>query len=288
LTTLRAFVEAAIDFPEEDIEFIKKEGVVEKLIELSSRINTLSVTYSDGRLLKEGVNVAIIGRPNVGKSSLFNALVGSDRAIVHHTPGTTRDLVTETIQLGGIAFHLTDAAGIREEGHEVELIGIERARKQVEKADLLIMVVEGAESESIAGLDPSRTILCLNKIDLQSPDQIAKALMQFGEKWYAIYSISALKGDGVAEVKKALSSFVTTSNQAKQEGVVITSARHKEALDEAVEYIAKAVSATDENHSAEFIAQHLTQASESLGRITGRVATDDLLDQIFSRFCIGK
>ncbi|MFH1874218.1 MAG: tRNA uridine-5-carboxymethylaminomethyl(34) synthesis GTPase MnmE [Pseudomonadota bacterium] len=289
LTNLRAFVEAAIDFPEEDIEFIKKEGVAEKLKVIASKLQTLISTYADGRLLKDGVKVAIIGKPNVGKSSLFNKLVGSARAIVHYSPGTTRDLVSETIQLEGVAFHLIDAAGIRDEGHEVEMIGIELAREQVKKADLIIRVVDEPKVEELKGLDLQKTILCLNKIDLLTSEQKTSYLKNLGTDWYAVVSVSALEGKGLSDLQKALSLFaVSGKNKGSQEGVVITSARHKQALKEAVVNISEAIKAVKENSSAEFIAEHLTQASGALGQIIGQVSTDDILNQIFSKFCIGK
>ncbi len=289
LTNLRAFVEASIDFPEEDIEFIKKQGVAEKLEDLSNKLQILLSTYAEGRLLKDGVKVAIIGKPNVGKSSLFNCLVGNERAIVHHSPGTTRDLVSETIQIEGIAFQLVDAAGIRNEGHEVEMIGIERAREQIKKADLIIMVVDSPDTEVLNKLDPQKTILCLNKIDLLSSEQSAEYLQQLGTDWFALATISALQKKGISELRTALSSFaVSEKNIGSEEGVVINSSRHKQALDDTVTYIGHAIKAVKENSSAEFIAEHLTQASQSLGQITGQVSTDQVLDQIFSKFCIGK
>ncbi len=288
LTKIRAFVEASIDFPEEDIEFIEKEGIAKKLEDIVSRMRALAETYNEGRIIRDGVRVAIVGKPNVGKSSLFNALVGRDRAIVHHTSGTTRDLVTETEVMGGIVFHLTDAAGFRESDHAVEKIGIEKARDAMGDADIILLVMDGSvppddEDRKISkSLDRERTIVCLNKSDLPRrcgcETQGARCEI----------SVSALKGNGVESLRQALVKRVADQKSLKSEGVVITTARHKEALSQAVNETEAALKVAKEGVSAEFIAHHLRQANEFIGQITGTISTDAILEQIFSRFCIGK
>jgi tRNA modification GTPase len=295
VTSLRAFVEATIDFPEEDIEFITKEKIKERLADLAKGMISLADTYHEGRLLRDGVRVSIVGKPNVGKSSLFNALVGEERAIVHHTSGTTRDLVTETVQIEGVAFHVTDAAGLWDASHEVEKIGIEKTYQAIKQADVILFVVDGSQpidknDENIfKDLDRGKTLVCINKSDLVNPP--IPPLEKGGEGGFedSAIKISALRGDGIDQLKKGLVQL--TQSHGCQEGlesILITSARHKEALDEAIKEVKCANSAVTHGESAEFVAHHLFAAHEALGRITGKVSTEEILDHIFSRFCIGK
>lgn len=288
LTELRAFVEASIDFPEEDVEFIKKEGVETKLAKIQKRISELALTYDEGRILHDGVRVSIVGRPNVGKSSLFNSLVGRERAIVHHVSGTTRDLVTETIKIRGLAFHLTDAAGLRESDHEVERIGIEKARGSISDADIVLLVLDGSQPASGEDLkiynvlDPQRTIVCINKSDL--PRRI-----EFDAKGFHSGGVffSALSGEGIGPLKEML--FQRSRHKRRPaEGIIITSARHRAALDKASNAVLNAIKAAKEEGSTEFVAHHLAQAHEFLGEITGEAGGEAVLNEIFSRFCIGK
>lgn len=290
LTGLRAFVEASIDFPEEDIEIIEKEGITSRLQRISNKVKLLADTYTEGRTIKDGVSVAIVGKPNVGKSSLFNAIVGHERAIVHHAPGTTRDLVKETIQLGGISFHITDAAGLWVGEHEVEKIGIEKARKLVAGSDIVLFVLDGSgdpdgsDYEIYKTLCPEKTVICVNKSDLPPAFRKLPFDSAGGEIEFAL--VSAVTGEGVESLKRTLTFKI--GSKGKNESVVVTSARHKEALDSAIANLGEAIKAARETQSAEFIAQHINLAHESLGRITGQVTTETVLNEIFSRFCIGK
>jgi tRNA modification GTPase len=296
LTGILAFVEASIDFPEEDIEYMEKEKIASRLQQIIEGAKLLADTYTEGRIIKDGVNVTIVGKPNVGKSSLFNAIIGNDRAIVHHAPGTTRDLVKETAQLGGMAFHLTDAAGLWTGEHEVEKIGIEKAKKAIYESDVVIFVLDGSENlddfdyEIYKLLDPLKTITCVNKSDL--PPAFRKLPFGSAENKFAL--VSAVTGEGIDSLKNILvSEVVGTKLSGKtiktgKESIVVTSARHKEALDCAIANLNEAVKAAEERQSAEFIAHHISLAHEALGRITGRVTTESVLNEIFSRFCIGK
>ena len=295
MTSLRAFVEASIDFPEEDIEFIGKEKIRDQLEGIAKRIKALANTYHEGRLLRDGVRVSLVGKPNVGKSSLFNALLGQDRAIVHHTSGTTRDLVTDTIQIGGAAFHMTDAAGLWETSHEVERIGIEKSYQAIKQADVILFVIDGShptdvnDENILRNLDIEKTVLCINKSDLANPP--IPPLEKGGKGGFegSAIRISALCGDGIDVLKERLVQYAQKHTcQAGHESVMITSARHKEALDEAIKEMEFGNQAITDGKSAEFVAHHLFAAHEALGRITGKVSTEELLDHIFSRFCIGK
>jgi tRNA modification GTPase len=283
LTELRAFVEATIDFPEEDIEMIAHAGVVERLAPIRRHLSQLSETYATGRLLSDGVRVVLVGAPNVGKSSLMNLLLGQDRSIVHEVPGTTRDYVDAVWNLNGIAVHLTDTAGLREGQEEVERLGIERSRQKMDEADVVIMVCDGtraltaAEQELVAALPMGRSLVVINKCDLPMPSLVVQGI-----------SISAHTGEGRAGLEESLCSLLQGTGPKDVEGVTISALRHKQALERSIVALTAAESCVTAAGSAEFIAHHLTEASQALGEIVGEVTTDELLGQIFSKFCIGK
>lgn len=288
LTKLRAFVEASIDFPEEDIDFIKKEGIEAKLAAIHKRLTNLAGTYSEGRLMHDGVRVAMVGRPNVGKSSLFNALVGHERAIVHHASGTTRDIVSETVKIKGVAFHFTDAAGLHESEHEVERIGIKKAQDSIADADIVLFVLDGSRAASeedlkiYTSLPAKRTVICINKSDLPKKlDFDVKGLHSGG------VFVSALKKDGIGALKDMLTKRIAAETIG-QESIIITSARHKAALDRASEALLNAIRTAKDGGPADLTAHHLAQAHDIIGEITGKVSSDAVLNEIFSRFCIGK
>jgi len=299
---LRAFVESSIDFPEEDIEFIEQEGVEEKLKKISSELAKLSSTFDEGRLLREGVRVAITGLPNAGKSTLFNQLIGRDRAIVHHVPGTTRDVVSETVSIDGIAFHLHDTAGLRDSSCEVEQSGVALSREEISKADVVLNVVDAIEASDVKlkGVPTDKMIVVYNKCDvvdlslraersnLDSKNQDCRVDLRSPRNDKGEIKISALTGEGIDKLKRALSKFIDEQNTSDSEGVVVTNARHKETIDSAAKHIEEASSALQDKQYVEFLAEHLRQAHETLGTITGETATDAILEEIFSRFCVGK
>lgn len=285
LKNIKAFVEATIDFPEEDTEFIKKEGVSEKLGEIVGSLKKLSASYNEGRLIHDGVRVVIVGKPNVGKSSIMNAILGSNRAIVHHAPGTTRDVIEEDVELNGILFRLIDTAGIRDSECEIEKIGIERARLRLAEADVAMVVLDASrliEEEDKKILDETKNlkrIVVLNKTDQKT----------HGEAGVKVdVEISAKTGEGMGGFKKKLSSLVVPEEGQGNESVIITNLRHKVAIDETLNHLSMAGVAENKNESAEFVAYHLQNAMNSLGKITGEVTTEDVLNEIFSKFCIGK
>ncbi|MBI4212540.1 MAG: tRNA uridine-5-carboxymethylaminomethyl(34) synthesis GTPase MnmE [Deltaproteobacteria bacterium] len=284
LTNLRAFVEATIDFPEEDIDMIDRHGVVQKLTPIEARIAQLLDTYTQGRLIRDGVKVAIVGRPNAGKSSLLNCLAGMERAIVHASPGTTRDVIEVSVSLGGIVFHLSDTAGIREAPGDVEKIGIERSYAAMASADVVLHVIDGTlpihedDRKLFSHLSPSRYLVCVNKADL--PLQVTEGSIKAN-------FISAHTGAGLEALTQELTAFAATKSS---EGATatVTNLRHKEALVEAQHQLQHAKKAILNHDSAEFIAHHLRLAQEALGRIIGLDVTEAMLDRIFSLFCIGK
>jgi len=285
LADLRGEVEASIDFPEEGIEV--SGGLEGRIAEISGRIEGLLATYEAGRLARDGIRTAIVGRPNSGKSSILNRLAGCDRAIVHHEPGTTRDVVEEWVSIDGAAFRLRDTAGMRGGAAEVEAAGIARAREEIEMADLVIAVFDGSaefgheDLEVLDSIADIRSILVINKSDLQN----RIGMGNFGAR--DVLGISAKTGEGFERLKRALSSRASFGS-GLQEGVAITSERHREALLSVQSALAGSMEECRAGGQAECIAQHLRTAHESLGTITGEACTDAILDRIFSRFCIGK
>ncbi len=292
LVRLRAYVEASIDFPEEDIELIQKEGIVNRLGPIQGAIVDLLSTYQEGRIHREGVKTVLVGRPNVGKSSLLNALLGMDRAIVHSKPGTTRDVIEEICQIDGFVFHLFDTAGIREAPEEVEALGVERSRQLLQEADLILWVVDGSASlnkediDFLATLNLPKTIYCVNKTDLGlaiDPDSLVLA-----KDRDRLVKISALRGEGLKELQEKMVGWVKRLTPREGSGLRITKLRHKEALEKALQELHQATLALEEKTAVELIAIHLKKAHESLGLITGSDISEDLLDTIFREFCIGK
>jgi tRNA modification GTPase len=287
---LRAGVEAALDFPEEDIEFLKGSETALRMKAIASKIEGLVATYRSGRLIKEGVSVAIVGRPNVGKSCLFNALVGKERAIVHHVPGTTRDVIDCDVAIGGLVFHLSDTAGIRDDAGEVEGIGIGMAKEQASKADIVVHVFDATSPsapDELSAVDlkaASSRVAVVNKCDMAQNVNV-KSFEGFAGR--RIVKTSAVNGDGIPQLKEVLLEM-TTSELPGREGIVITNARHKALLDDALAAVQGGIAAVECAHGLEIIAQFLSRAHASVAELVGESVGDEVLDRIFSKFCIGK
>lgn len=279
LTRLRVYVEAAIDFSDEPIDFLAEGEVVEGIAALRAQLAHWRQVGAQGLLLRHGVRVAIVGAPNVGKSSLLNALLGEERAIVTELPGTTRDIVRESIVVGGLTLHLFDTAGVRESCDPVEQIGVARTRQAIEMADVLLWVrapdVDDTRvaAELAARVTPSqRRIEVWNKADRFPPPADDPRL------W-----IAARQGEGIERLLAAVCE--TVGFRGVDDEVWLARQRHLEALARADRHLAEAV----ENLTHwEFLAEELRLAHEALGAITGRVDADTLLGVIFSQFCIGK
>ena len=290
LLDLMAKIEAQIDFVEQDVPAQDKKVMSKIINEVEEGLVKLIETYEEGKILKEGLNVVIVGKPNVGKSSLLNSLLQKDRAIVTAIPGTTRDVISDYVNFDGILVRLVDTAGFRVSGDEIEIEGIKRAEKEIQKGDLILLVVDCTlsltEDEKILEkkLQEQNYLVVLNKIDLVQEKAARNFENQFSNK--TSHRVSALLGDGMDNLKK---SIVSRISKLHREGeVVLTNFRHKECLEMALEFLKKSKSGLEKNLSLEFIALDTRKALDKVGEVIGKVYTDDILNQIFSQFCIGK
>ena len=336
LTQICTFVEAYIDFPEEEIEISSKKEMMESAGSILAELESLLKTYEEGRFFREGLGAAIVGRPNVGKSSLLNALLQKDRAIVTNMPGTTRDIIEEYLNINGLPLRIIDTAGIRESHDMAEVEGVKRSLRAIEDADLVIAVVDGSEPlknedfEVLGKIKDKNAIIAINKSDLISPQErksdadslINKvsfplvgnpskerlrafilrsnatengsrsdksgsnsALTDYASR--VIY-ISALKEDGIEELKGAIFNSCVKNWKEQKEGIIITNLRHKIAIQAAHDSLGNALRSMETNQPLEITAIDLRDALDRLGEIVGAVTTDDILNRIFSDFCIGK
>ena len=272
-------LESALEFVEDDLPATEMQAVREKLATAQSGINQLAGTYSSGRLLQAGLKVAIVGRPNVGKSSLFNRLLKHDRAIVTEIPGTTRDTLSHAIDIGGIPVLLTDTAGLRDTTDSIESLGIERTWRAIDDADLVLEVLDADGNDVTDRVEPKTeipSILVFNKCDLTSKriDPLA------------IY-VSALTGEGLDELRAAILELFNRADRS-QDGLLITNARQYELLTRAADELDSASRLLEQNVSEEMVLVPLHNALKCLGQITGETTTEDILTQVFSTFCIGK
>ncbi len=285
LTLLRVQVEAAIDFSDEDIDFIAEGDVIPRLVNLLEQLQAIQLSARQGHLLQEGMTVVIAGKPNAGKSSLLNRLAQRDAAIVTHLPGTTRDLLHETIQLDGMPLHVIDTAGIRQGGDVIEQEGMRRAQEAMQKADRILLVEDATVSgqgEAGVPLPPGIPITRIkNKIDLirQAPGMEERE----GE---TIIRLSAKTGAGVSNLREHLKASM--GFEAEAEDTLAARRRHLEALQGARDWIDQAREELTSAQAPELVAENLRLAQLALGEITGEVTTEDLLGRIFSEFCIGK
>jgi tRNA modification GTPase len=288
-----AEVEANVDFPEEDIDPIVRDAILRRTEELIERMDEILSTYEEGRILKHGVYTAILGKPNVGKSSLLNRLLMKERAIVSPYPGTTRDFIEEAVEVRGIPIRLVDTAGLRATADEVERVGVELARKKAEEAELAIVVLDGSidldkdDIEVLRNIETERSILVINKSDLPQRVSEEEVLGFFPRE--RIVRTSAKLGWGIEELKDRVHDLlIGKKNRSEGAEVMITELRHKMAIENARESLVSFLKATKRGESPEFLAVDLRSALESLGEITGETTTEEVLERIFSKFCIGK
>ena len=289
LIKISSMLELELDFVEEGMEFIETGEVRESLNKAVTEITELVDSFSFGRVLRDGVNVALVGKPNVGKSSLMNYLLKESRAIVSHIPGTTRDVIREELNIGGYLFKLFDTAGIRESEDHVEREGVNRSRESVENADVVLFLSEaamGVDDEMyrmLSGLTEEKKILkVLNKSDLIEPDNLNKV------KDNEVLLISSLTGAGVSDLLEELKKRAIGSKSFSEKTAVVSNVRHNICLKDALNSVNNAHDSLENGLSGEFIALDMRNAISSLGEIIGLITSDDVLDNIFGNFCIGK
>jgi tRNA modification GTPase len=281
-----SLIELELDFAEEDVEFADRSALKNLLTEVLAIVGRLATSFALGNALKNGVPVAIVGAPNAGKSTLLNKLLGEERAIVSNIPGTTRDVIEETLNIDGVLFRLIDTAGIRETTETIEAMGIARSMQKIEQASIVLCLADASEQKSLEETGkwvseltltfPDKHILQLNNKGDLNPSYNATELL-----------ISAKDGLGISELKKQLVALILGDFDLQNE-TIVASVRHHEALLKTAETLEKAQLGLSDGTSGDFIAMDIRQAMFHLGRITGDISTDDLLGNIFSKFCIGK
>ncbi len=285
LVDITAILEAWVDFPEEDLEFATMNEIVGGLTEILHQMEHLAATYHDGKIVSHGITLCLAGPPNVGKSSLMNALLGKERAIVTNIPGTTRDLIEEEMKWGKLHFRLIDTAGIRDTEEIIEREGIRRSKEAMEQADLILLVLDATQaicpqSELLISNAPQeKTIFIWNKIDLleANPPPIDNAIF-----------ISAKEGIGLNHLQQYIHQFIWRKGPPVKEEVVITNLRHHQALMNAIGALQMVIEGLKTAVSPEFVSADLRKVLSELGMIIGTNITEDILSAIFSKFCIGK
>jgi tRNA modification GTPase len=293
LVVALAHIEAALDFAEEDIAFVRQDELARLLDETLIKLRRLVLSGEEGRIWREGAAVAILGRPNVGKSSLMNALLRSDRAIVTPIPGTTRDMLEEVVSIEGIPVRLFDTAGIRPTEDPVEAEGIRRSHLAWEDADLALILLDGSQPLSESDLrlltrpEASRALLVINKCDL--PQHLVRAeLARFCRLNAGLVEISAKTQVGLDGLREAIRSRLMPTRLEPRESVLVTNLRHAAAFERALQGVEQARQSVEARRAGELIAMDLRIAADALGEITGVITTDEILERIFAEFCIGK
>jgi tRNA modification GTPase len=294
---LCARVEAYIDFPEEEVEGVEGERMALAIGDVAEQLSALSRGYDEGRLFREGVAAAIVGKPNVGKSSLLNALLDADRAIVTEIPGTTRDVIEEYLTIGGIPVKIMDTAGIRETHDLAEMEGVRRSLRALAHADIVVAVFDGsrpfdeADQVVLDNIGDKAALYVINKSDIAD----SAFIIPSAAAGHPVIWVSALTGEGIEEMKDEAYALLvpaavpggirgTSSTQA----VLVTNVRHRDAVDRAFRAVTEAAGGLDRGDPLEVIALHLRESLDYLGEVIGVVTTEDILGRIFSLFCIGK
>lgn len=287
LFDVAAILEASIDFPEESLEFATTEEILTLLSTIKKNMETLSNTFDEGKMIHEGLTLCLIGPPNAGKSSLMNALLGKERAIVTDIAGTTRDLLEDNLYLGGLHFRLVDTAGIRETTEKVEKEGIRRSKEAMGAADLILLVLDAAsplcaESLSLLAVTPKeKTLLVWNKTDL--PYTLPSCTDTFSH-----VKLSALTGAGLDSLKESIQSFLWKKGPPAKDEIILTHLRHKEALDRAINLLSSVTQGLEQDVSPEFLSFDMRKCLFELGTILGVNISEEILNSVFSKFCIGK
>ena len=285
-------VDVSIDYPEYDVEEVTYQEISNMLTSVKEKLEKLEKSFDNGKLIKEGIKTAIIGKPNAGKSSLLNAILKEDRAIVTEYEGTTRDTIEEFVNIEGIPLKLIDTAGIRNAKDEVEKIGIAKSREIAKEADLIIAIFDSTKELSPEDLEildlikEKKSIVILNKIDLNAIlDENDDRFTNVSEN---ILKLSALNGEGLEKLYETISKMFSLNEINLDNEIVITNLRHKNLISKALINVKKSEEAIEQNMPIDIIAIFIKDILEDLGNITGDVVTDDIINEIFSKFCLGK
>jgi len=292
LADLLTYVEASIDFVEEDIELLTRDELRRRCDAVTEHVQRLIETADAGQVLREGITATIVGRPNVGKSSLMNALLRTDRVIVTPVPGTTRDVVEDTLNIKGIPMRVADTAGLRASADVVEAEGVMRTRQQMAAADIVIAVLDGSEPltdddrDLLANLPSGRSLIVVNKIDL--PQLLRKEELSKAPREVQVVEASATQRTGLDDLEETIVELALGGAVLRTDGVMVTNVRHRDALVRAERSMGRAIAAMDDELSEEFIASDLRSALDAVGEIVGETLTEDIIDRIFATFCLGK
>ena len=285
-------IEASIDYPEYDVEEVTNDRTLNILDYIEEKINKLKKTFDNGKIIRDGINITIIGRPNAGKSSLLNAILNTERAIVTDIEGTTRDTIEEFIQIDGIPIKIVDTAGIRDTDNTIEKIGIDKSIKAMGNADLLIVIIDGSRKldkediEILKRIKEKKSIILVNKIDkgiiLNEKDIIENA----GDK--PIIQISALNNIGIDKLYNKIIEMYNINEIEIDDSLNITNERHKQAINNMEIYVKKAKQSIKDNMPIDIITINIADILDEIGKITGESVSDNIINEIFKKFCLGK
>ena len=285
-------IEVSIDYPEYDVEDVTNNQIMQMLDSVGEKLKKLENSFDNGKIIKEGIKTAIIGRPNAGKSSLLNAILKEERAIVTEYEGTTRDTIEEFVTINGIPLKLIDTAGIRNAKDEVEKIGIEKSREIANEADLIIAIIDSSKElneedlEILEIMKDKKAILILNKMDLEP--KIDKTDARLVETKAKIIQISALNKEGIEDLYDEITKMFNLSEINLDNEVIVTNIRHKNLISNAIQNVEKAKNTIKEKMPLDIVAIFIKNILEDLGNITGEIVTEDIINEIFSKFCLGK
>lgn len=290
LLTVIASIEATVDYPEEDLEEVTSENITPKLLKLLSSIDSILITADEGKIIRDGLSTVIAGKPNVGKSSLLNALLNENRAIVTDVPGTTRDVIEEYFNLDGIPIKIIDTAGIRDTNDVIESIGVVKSLEKINEADLIIFMLDlsrpldNEDKQIISRISDKKYIVLLNKSDLNSKIKF-KEIEGLNPKYFI--ETSLLSGEGIDRLKSMIKEMFFNQEIAS-DSIMLTNTRHKHALISASQSIEQAISTLHNTAAIDLASIDLRNAWSNLGEITGETVEEDIIDKIFSEFCLGK
>ena len=291
LISMMADIEASIDYPEYDVEEVTTNKVKEVLIKEKDRLIKLEKSFDNGKILKDGINTAIIGRPNAGKSSLLNIMLNEERAIVTSVEGTTRDTIEEYISINGIPLKIIDTAGIREANDEVEKIGVEKAKKIAKESDLIIGIFDISRKmnkedyEILDILKNKNSIIVLNKIDLDENNVDMEKVKEINKP---IVKISTKTREGIENLYNEIENIIETKEISSDNEIIVTNTRHKSLIIKAMDSVDKSLETIENKMPIDIIVVYVKDILENLGEITGETVTEDIIKEIFSKFCLGK